>query len=348
MKLSTAKAITKAAVIDQIDRGKAGLNDRSIPFLVGDPGIGKTAIVYEISNELADVYKDWNGFYLLDGATRDPLDLGGFPGAVEGEAGKVMERVPPHWTKFEGHGLYFTDEFAQAPVSTQNVFGTVYAEHKVSDHSLPLGWGVVGATNKPKNRAGTQRIPTHIMSRIMYLEVEADADEWLETAQRRNFHPFVTSFISAKPTSLNEFDPDAEKCPTSRGWQKVSNTLNRFGLGPIEEREAVLGEIGPKGHDFFAFTKLFSQIPDWNSIYADPDRAPLPPQGDVMWLLCGILAANANRGNIADLLTYLRRFERAEFAVATFKDVANRLGDEIKTVKAVRDFRVEYLADKIA
>ena len=74
-------------------------------------------------------------------------------------------------------GVLFGDELAQAPTSMQNVARQLVNEGRVGQWHLPKGWHVVTAGNRLSDKAGVNRLPSHMKDCLTYFNVEGDVED---------------------------------------------------------------------------------------------------------------------------------------------------------------------------
>ena len=117
---------------------KSVLQGGNAPFLLGGTGVGKSAIVRELADTLADSRKivldcikptnTQYGFIDFRLSLYESVDLGGLP-YIDDEGGQkraFLGNLP-----VKGEGLLFFDEYAQAHPSVQAVVGQLIYEKRL-------------------------------------------------------------------------------------------------------------------------------------------------------------------------------------------------------------------------
>lgn len=301
MKMSTAHAILKAVVKDQIENGHG--KDQLTPVLRGDPGLGKTSLSRQVAKELGLTETT----VIL--AQYDPADFGGLPFPKDDTAYKLR----PAWMPREENVLVTIDELGQSMLMQQNLAAQLIEERRLGYHALPNRHAVVACTNKLSNQAGVQPMPSHLKDRVFFLDVEADANEWLLWAAGAGIHEHIQAFIAYRPTWLHKFDPKHDACPSPRSWAKASRLL-RTGLDQ-SHTDLVLQTIVGEGaaSDLVGFLRIMTKLPRLEGIWADPTGHPIPNDKMVAYGLAAGLAGRATTKTIAATMKYLDRWDEQEF-----------------------------------
>jgi hypothetical protein len=119
------------------------------------------------------------------------------------------------------------------------------------------------------------------------------------------------------------------------------NTIEREGINGAVESTLICGTIGEAaGAEFLGFTKIYRNLPDPDSVIANPDQADLASDPAENWALCGALAHRATPDNIASILRYGERMASHDSIGPEFMTVLAR-GAAIRddNVMATRAFR---------
>lgn len=317
MKISKASELLVSVIKHNIEN--PGRDAQIVPYVVGDPGLGKTSLARQAAKK-AEI-----PIQTLIVAQYDAGELGGFPFPD----GDTMRRLRPDFlprAEVHGeHGLLFLDELPQAPVANQNICSQMVNEWRVGEHRIPPGWTIAAAGNLQTNRAGTNRMPSHLRDRLLFIEVQADPQDWQGWYAGVAGRPEVSAFIGFRPDWLHKFDPDQEVFPSPRSWEKVGMLLD-MGLDPVIEREALTGTVGKGGAaDFAAFLKIYRELPDINVIWQNPKSAPIPKDQQTLYALCGALSYHCkDRKQLSALIEYIGRFERQDMGFFTMYQLRTR------------------------
>lgn len=361
MKISDAKKLLTEIVVDNLimfERGVAP-SQYTVPFLSGDPGVGKTAVPKQVAKELGLPY------FQTIVAQFDPGELAGLPfmGQVpikrhnaEGKEEETVEtrmiRLRPAYLPdindvSQHMGIYNLDELPQAMLAGQNVMSQLTNEWRIGEHRISNGISICCTGNKPENKAGTTSMPMHLRDRLMFIPIDVDADDWLLYASADNgygesvVNPLIRSFIRKFPQHLHKFELGANAMRTPRSWEKASNIL-RWKIDNAIRAQALAGTIGEgAATEFEAWLRVEDRMPDPDAIIKDPDSAPVfgNKDADVLYLLCASLADKAKKENIGRILRYMDRLPNKEFIGYFAKDAFNR-DKSLLDVKEVTDWKM--------
>ena len=329
MKLSQAKNVIVSSYNTNRDLWQDGAKASELlnVYLVGDPGLGKTAIVRQAAEELGVECRE-----VIVGQY-DPGELAGLVYLKDDE----YVRARPNWLPAEGEGILFLDELPQAVVMSQNLMAQLTNERCIGEHKLGDGWQIVAAGNKTANRAGTNVMPTHLRDRLMFVEVEVNMDDVVEFFNSQGVNERITGMMRYRPDFIAKFDAGADACPSPRSWMRV-NTILGMGLEGFTEFETIKGTIGEAAAtDFKGYCELYHKMPDPEGIIANPKSGEIPEDPALLYALTSALAARANKDTVDNILTYVDRLINKEFAVFCVKDIGSRF-PELRKEKALRNW----------
>ena len=206
-------------------------------FLLGAPGIGKTAIMEQIAQELHIALVS----YSMTHHTRQSAL--GLPFISHREY-KWMKYDVSEYTMSEIiasvyevmeksgilEGILFLDEIncvseTLAPSMLQFLQYKVFGRHKVPD-----GWIIVTAGNPPEYNKSVREFDVVTMDRLKVLCVEADYKAWKEYAQQRGLHAAILSFLELKKEYFYRIETtvDGRSYVTARGWEDLSEILSLY------------------------------------------------------------------------------------------------------------------------
>lgn len=299
------------------------------PVLIeGSPGLGKTQIPQAVARSM--------GIELvqLHGPTLQPEDLA-LPAANADRTAinfLVNSRFPIEGSQHAERGLIVIDELAQGDNSIQKTMANLLQEREVHGHKLMPGWSVVATGNKQSDRAGANRILSHLSNRVTRLTLEAHLDDWCSWALDHDVRPEVISFLRFKPQMLMEFDPNRDSNPTPRAWTEgVSTVIDNV---PKEaEFECFTGAVGEgAASEFVAFLQIARKLPNPDVVLMDPLKHEVPTEPSVLYALAGAIAHRATEDSFERVLMFAERMP-PEFMVLVVRD-AVRICPDVSNTKA--------------
>ena len=332
------------------------LRSGNTPFFIGGVGIGKSSIVREMVDVLADglsVVRDvinpskkQFGFIDLRLSLLESIDLGGIP---------IPEQVGDHWIQRRaflgnlptgGVGLLFLDEFQQAHPSVQTICSQLVYERRIGEYQLPRGWCIVCASNRASDRAGAHRMTSNNRSRVWEMTVKSSADDFLQYGSANGFHPDVLAYISYRQDALNQFDPKIDAPQTTpRGWEFISDVLN---TDPPKELYNLLfaGFIGAEqAIEFSTFLSLKDDVPDLKAILTGK-KVDVPDKAGLCYAtICAILSVMKDAKDsvihdwFSNALAYIERMPTPEFGILFVRQIANARA-EVKESDSFVKFKV--------
>ncbi len=200
-------------------------------FLLGAPGIGKTAVMEQIAQELGIALVS----YSMTHHTRQSAL--GLPFIAhkeyEGWSYDVSEYTMSEIIasiydvmRESGikEGILFLDEIncvseTLAPSMLQFLQYKVFGRHKVPD-----GWVIVTAGNPPEYNKSVREFDIVTLDRMKILEVEADYAVWKEYAKDRSLHTAITNYLDMKKEDFYQVETTVrgKNYITARGWEDLS------------------------------------------------------------------------------------------------------------------------------
>ena len=211
-------------------------------FLMGPPGIGKTAIVKQTAEELGIGLVS----YSITHHTRQSAL--GLPKIVRKTFGEeaydvseytMSEIISSVYDCMESsgcrEGILFLDEVNCAsetltPSMLQFLQFKTFGRHKV-----PEGWIVVTAGNPVAYNRNAKEFDIVTWDRLKRVDVEPDYNAWKAYAYRTETHAAVMTYLEARKENFYHIEETAEgkRFVTARGWSDLGTILT------IYEREGI-------------------------------------------------------------------------------------------------------------
>jgi len=275
----------------------------------GAPGGGKTSIVHQVADELdlPVVEKHMPTMLVEDFGIPYPTDNG-------------FEYKLPDWYPYhgkpgtEGGGVLLFDDRNQANADLQKVLANIQQARNLHGKPLADGWTVVSTGNRQSDRAGANRVLSHLRNRETVLEFETHLDDSTQWMIDNDVRPEVIAFIRFRPNLLHDFDPQRDVNPTPRAW--VEGVSAVLGEVPAEaEYECFKGAVGEgAAAEFVGFMRIYRKLPNPDAILMNPTASDVPTDPATLYALSGSLAERATESNMERFCTYMERMP-AEFSV---------------------------------
>lgn len=290
------------------------------PTLIeGSPGLGKTEIVRQVANTMGI------GFIHLHAPLMQPEDYG-MPVVNADRTG--VNFVVPNRFPMVGHdtpdtGILLIDELPQADNSGQKILANLLQERELHGKRMKPGWVPIATGNKATDRAGANRILSHLSNRVTRITFEPNLDDWCSWAIDHGVDPGIISFLRFKPALLHDFKPDQDSSPTPRAWvEGVSPMIDNV---PKEaEMECFSGAVGEgAAAEFVAFLKIMRKLPNPDSVLLRPKEAVVPNDPATLYAISGAIAMRATEDNFEAVVTYAKRLP-PEFMTLVMRDSMRR------------------------
>lgn len=305
----------------------------------GPPGGGKTTIVREVAAELRPQYENMTtkmvgdkeveivpgfGYIEMHMPTMLVEDFGIlFPQADS----DTLHYKLPDWFPVKGkapeHGIMCFDDRNQSSADLQKVLANIIQAGTLHGVEMPDSWMVISTGNRQSDRAGSNRVLSHLRDRETVLEYETHLDDWTGWAIDHGVRPEVISFIRFRVGLLHDFDAQRDKNPTPRGW--VEGVSPIIGNVPSDaEFECFKGAVGEgPAAEFTGYLKIFRKLPNVDNILLNPTTVPVPTDPATLYALSGSLAAKTTDANMERVCTFCERMP-PEFSVLTVTCAARR------------------------
>jgi hypothetical protein len=193
----------------------------------------------------------------------------------------------------------------------------------------------MSAGNKLSDKAGTNQMPSHLVDRLSFIEVEANLDDTCNYFSKSGVDHRYIGWLRFQPEFLHQFKVGENAYPTPRSHERSSQMLS-WNLDALAMGEAISGQIGRSAYaNLKTFLDIYNKCPDIDKLIADPDNAQLVEEPAIMYALCSSLSMKANDKNIGNILKYLQRLPNEEFQAYVLKDALAR-DNSLKQSKDVR------------
>ena len=203
-------------------------------FLLGPPGIGKTAVMEQLARELDVAFVSYSmTHHTRQSALGLPYIAKKTYGGREYSVSEytMSEIIAAVYDAMEAtgkrEGILFLDEIncvseTLAPAMLQFLQFKTFGRHRV-----PEGWIVVTAGNPPEYNRSVREFDIVTWDRLKRIDAEPDYDAWKEYAYLSGVHPAILSYLEGKKQDFYRVETTAEgkSFVTARGWSDLSEMI---------------------------------------------------------------------------------------------------------------------------
>ena len=256
MNIKDAKEQIKNAIIAYFSRDEYGeyriaTEDQRPVFLMGPPGIGKTAIMQQIASELGVGLVSYSmTHHTRQSALGLPYIIKKTYGGKEYSVSEytMSEIIASVYDMMEETGLkegiLFLDEIncvseTLAPAMLQFLQYKIFGRHRVPD-----GWIVVTAGNPPEYNNSVREFDTVTWDRLKRIDIEPDYKIWKEYALDRGVHPSISTYLDIKSNDFYRVETTVEgkSIVTARAWLNLSDMIRLYEQNGISVDEKMVSQ----------------------------------------------------------------------------------------------------------
>jgi len=269
----------------------------NVPNIVGEAGIGKSALVAEVARHqhaklfttVVSLAEKGDLAIPVPPLTSDSFietaKYGRLADVQFGYAHTLIEII----TYAEAHPqqpiIWFLDEFNRGTQAVQSELMNLVLQRTINTLKLPDQVQLVLAENPDASMTGFETSAYGVVAgdaaikdRTVRLVLATDADDWLQWAaqldpatQQPHIQPLVQQFISEDVTRLNQPDAAGDLVATPRAWERVSTNLAVLKSLPTATQEMVAldifqGDLGPE------LGLAFQQFLEQQAIHLTPQQ----------------------------------------------------------------------------
>ena len=236
---------------DEYGEYQIATEDQRPVFLMGPPGIGKTAIMQQIASELGVGLVSYSmTHHTRQSALGLPFitkkNYGGREYSVSEYT--MSEIIASVYDMMEEtgvkEGILFLDEIncvseTLAPAMLQFLQYKIFGRHRVPD-----GWIVVTAGNPPEYNNSVREFDTVTWDRLKRIDIEPDYSIWKEYALDRGVHPSISTYLDIKSGDFYRVETTVEgkSIVTARAWLNLSDMIRLYEQNSISVDEKMVGQ----------------------------------------------------------------------------------------------------------
>ncbi len=213
-----------------------------VPLIIGESGIGKTALAKEIAKE-----NNWS-LIVIDGNLLKEGEIGGLP-TVESyfEVNNSGIRTERKTTVYAVHNklrqideeilkgntvLLFIDELNRCEHTVQQELMNLILNREINGYQLPASVKILAAMNPSSKYGGDFNYQVVDMdaaqeNRFVWLFMEPDYLQWLAWAMDAGLEQKIIEFIATYPEYLHKTEEDGVSA-TPRSYERISKTYTTY------------------------------------------------------------------------------------------------------------------------
>lgn len=270
-KAQIQNAITAYFTKDQFGNYKIPIERQRPIFLMGTPGIGKTAVMEQVASELEVGLVSYSmTHHTRQSALGLPFIEKKRYGGKEYSVSEytMSEIIASVYDMMEqtgvAEGILFLDEIncvseTLAPAMLQFLQYKIFGRHRV-----PNGWIVVTAGNPPEYNNSVREFDIVTWDRLKRIDVEPDYDVWKEYAYKKGIHPAILTYLDIKKSDFYKIEStvDGKSFVTARGWSDLSDMIQLYEEHGLAVDEMLIGQYLQNrkiAKDFAIYYDLFNK-----------------------------------------------------------------------------------------
>ena len=312
-------------------------------YIEGDPGAGKTQIMYQIADEMGYACVCFMLSEMM------PEDLGGI--ITADVANSVAKRLCPDivarlWAAHtetdiidEKTGevtnpearrpvLAFADEINNATAMMLSTCFKLLHEGVAGGYQSPPGTVFMSAGNDPATSNVAQDLPAPLYNRMVTVKFAGPSfDEFEQYGMSNQFHPAVLGFLRRNPDHLSkEADfTNGQPNPTPRSWEAVSDYLHVIDklkeqgqeITSLSRMFGIAGRVGERSAKVMeASLKYADKLVPIKEVLADPGNVYAPDDFIPAYMQCLAMAAQVDEvDEVERCIIYVRRLPKEVMSV---------------------------------
>lgn len=276
MNINEAKQHIKYAITAYLSKNELGnylmpIEKQRPVFLMGPPGIGKTAIMEQIAQELGIGLISYSmthhtrqsalGLPFIVHKNYDGMECDVSEYTMSEIIAAVYDMMQETGIK---EGILFLDEIncvseTLSPIMLQFLQYKIFGRHKV-----PPGWIVVTAGNPPEYNNSVHEFDIVTWDRLKRIDIEPNFDTWKEYALNSGVHPAVLTYLEIKKYNFYKVETTVggKSFVTARGWEDLSRMIQLFEINHLPVNETLVVQYLQNkqiAKDFAAYYDLFNK-----------------------------------------------------------------------------------------
>lgn len=235
----------------------------NVPNVVGDAGIGKSALVGDVANRLGahlfttvvSLSEKGDLAIPVPPLTSDSFvetqHYGRLANVQFGYSETLIRIIKDAEAHPETPIIWFLDEFNRGTAAVQSELMNLVLQRRINALRLPDTVMIVIAENPDSTMAGfgdreytVATADSAIKDRTVRLVMTSSTAEWLAWARGAKINPLVIDYLTTYPERLAVHNPDnSDLQPTPRAWERVSNNLDQLQQLPADTQAELAADL---------------------------------------------------------------------------------------------------------
>ncbi|MBR0455488.1 MAG: AAA family ATPase [Firmicutes bacterium] len=312
-------------------------------FLMGPPGIGKTAIMEQIAAEMGVGLLTYSmthhtrqsalGLPFIEHKVYQGQEFDISEYTMSEIIASVYELMESTGTT---EGILFLDEI-NCVSETLTPIMLQFLQYKVfGRHSVPEGWIVVTAGNPPEYNQSVREFDIVTWDRLKRIDCEPDFEVWKEYAIGAGVHPSVLTYLEIRPEDFYSIEStvDGKTFVTARGWDDLSQMIILYEYNDIAVDEKLVRQYvqDPK------IAKRFSVYYDLFNKYKSDYQVEAILRGEIS----EEITARAKEANFDERISFIGLLSDAVFReMKRVTDKDTMIKNLLQTLKVFRKRALE-------
>lgn len=240
-------------------------------FLMGPPGVGKTAVMKQIAEEMGVGLVSYSmthhtrqsalGLPAIVHRCYDGRDYAVSEYTMSEIIASVYDMIDEGGTR---EGILFLDEIncvseTLTPTMLQFLQYKTFGRHRIPD-----GWIVVTAGNPVGYNRSAREFDVVTWDRLKRIDIEPDYAAWKEYAVKKGVHASVLTYLDAKKENFYKVETtvDGKRFVTARGWTDLSDMIYLYELNGIAVDKLLISQYIQQpeiAEDFAVYYDLFNK-----------------------------------------------------------------------------------------
>lgn len=235
----------------------------NVPNIVGDAGIGKSALVSDVADRMGahlfttvvSLSEKGDLAIPVPPLTSDSFvetqHYGRLANVQFGYSETLIQIIKDAETHPTTPIIWFLDEFNRGTVAVQSELMNLVLQRRINALRLPATVMIIIAENPDSTMAGfddreyaVATADAAIKDRTVRLVMTTSTTEWLKWAGKAEINRLVINYLTTYPERLSVLDPDnPDLHPTPRAWERVSRNLDQLLQLPTTDQQALAADL---------------------------------------------------------------------------------------------------------